>query len=185
MGYEVYITRADGWSEPKDWSEDQSNPITFEEWERLVKDDPELAIDYTGRLSEEEFNRIIDSRPEFVGCRTETPGILFSKEQDEFLRQLARELKAGETPHPDDFIFGYDTADWTAHPRGDSRCFWFERGVITTKNPDRATLDKMLQLAERLNACVRGEESEMYRRTAGGFEYYKPEQGWLPLGHLH
>ncbi len=185
MSYEFYITRADGWSETEHWSESQSNSITFEEWERLVKEDPELAIDYAGRLSEEEYNRNVDSRPEFVGCRTETRGLIFSKEQDQLLRQLARELKRGETPNMNDFVFGYDTADWIAHPEGDRRCFWFHRGAISTKNPDMATLDKMLRLSERLNACVRGDDEEIYRRTDRGFDCYRPDRGWLPLEMFH
>jgi hypothetical protein len=181
MSYEVYITRADGWSDTEHWSENQSNPITFEEWDRLVKDDPELAIDYAGRLSEEELDRLLDSHPEFVGCRTVAHGIRFSGKQDQLLRQLARELKAGQTPNSADFDYGYDTADWTAHPDGKRRCFWFHRGAISTKNPDMATLGKMLQLSERLNACVRGEEAEIYRHTDRGLACYTPERGWRPL----
>ena len=57
MSYEFFITRADGWSDTEHWSEKQSNPINFEEWDRLVKDDTELAIDYAGRLSEDELDR--------------------------------------------------------------------------------------------------------------------------------
>ena len=38
---------------------------------------------------------------------------------------------------------------------------WFE-GNITTKNPDKATLRKMLQMAERLNARVQGDDGELY-----------------------
>jgi hypothetical protein len=185
MSYEFYITRADGWSDMERWSENQSNPITFEEWERLAKDDPELAIDYAGRLSEEELDRILDSHPEFAGCRTKSLGIRFSREQDQLLRQLARDRKAGETPDPDDFDLGYDTADWIAHPEGERRCFWFHRGAISTKNPDMATLDKMLQLSKRLNACVRGDDEEIYRRTDRGFDCYRPDRGWLPLERFH
>src|SRR5207245_10027417 len=58
-----------------------------------------------------------------------------------------------------------DTADWIAHPKGEERCFWFGDGSICTKNPDMATLDKMLQLSKTLNACVRGDDGETYRRS--------------------
>jgi len=39
MGYDVHITRAESWSENGD------APISLEEWERFVDDDPELAPD--------------------------------------------------------------------------------------------------------------------------------------------
>lgn len=38
---------------------------------------------------------------------------------------------------------------------------WFE-GRISTKNPDRAILGKMLQLAHTLRAVVQGDEGELY-----------------------
>ncbi len=38
MGWEMYITRADTWSEGID------NPITSEEWLKLVEDDEELSL---------------------------------------------------------------------------------------------------------------------------------------------
>jgi hypothetical protein len=38
---------------------------------------------------------------------------------------------------------------------------WFE-GDVLTKNPDRPTLTKMLDLAERLDARVQGDDGELY-----------------------
>jgi hypothetical protein len=38
---------------------------------------------------------------------------------------------------------------------------WFE-GNVFTKNPNRATLEKMLQLARNLNARVQGDDGELY-----------------------
>ncbi len=38
---------------------------------------------------------------------------------------------------------------------------WFE-GDVFTKNPDRETLQKMLELAERLQARVQGDDGEVY-----------------------
>jgi hypothetical protein len=40
---------------------------------------------------------------------------------------------------------------------------WFE-GRVFTKNPDRATLAKMLELAGRLGARVQGDHGEFYTR---------------------
>lgn len=41
---------------------------------------------------------------------------------------------------------------------------WFDwsEGRVFTKNPDRATLTKMLHLAERLGAKVQGDDGEFY-----------------------
>ncbi len=41
---------------------------------------------------------------------------------------------------------------------------WFNwvSGNITTKNPDKATLRKMLEIATRFNANVQGDEGEVY-----------------------
>ena len=50
--------------------------------------------------------------------------------------------------------------------------FWFIDGAVETKNPDEATVKKMVQLAKKLKARVIGEENEEYgpdgnrRRTA-------------------
>jgi hypothetical protein len=38
MGYDLHITRA------ADWSDSESNPITFEEWVAYVDMDPEMEI---------------------------------------------------------------------------------------------------------------------------------------------
>lgn len=39
MGYDVHITRAE------EWTESEAHPITLEEWQALVLDDPELGPD--------------------------------------------------------------------------------------------------------------------------------------------
>ena len=40
--------------------------------------------------------------------------------------------------------------------------FWFDRGEVTTKSPNDATIIKMLQLAARLNARLVGDDNEEY-----------------------
>jgi hypothetical protein len=182
MSYELYITRADRWPETVHWSESECEVITFDEWEKLVKADPELAIDYTDRLTIDELERLVDGTPELVGCRT-GDGFRFSKEQARRLKELAEDLKGDATPDPEEI--GYDTAEWEGHPEGEERCFWFEHGSISTKNPDVATLDKMLRIADTLKACVRGDDGELYRRSGQGFECFEPERGWLPLEEFH
>src|SRR6266436_2386517 len=49
---------------------------------------------------------------------------------------------------------------WEDHP--DRVPFWFEDGAIQAKNPDEKTVEKMVELARRLNARVLGEEDEEY-----------------------
>jgi hypothetical protein len=41
---------------------------------------------------------------------------------------------------------------------------WFDwfKGCVSTKNPDRAILGKMLQIAQTLNARVQGDDGEFY-----------------------
>jgi hypothetical protein len=182
MGYEFYITRADDWPEDEHWSEGGRDGITFEEWERLVECDPELEIDHSDRLTAVELECLIDENPDLAGCRTEHR-LTFSREQCRRLKELAKPLKQGEAPERD--VIRYDTADWTAHPRGEERCFWYGDRMISTKDPDVATIDKLLQLAERLGALVRGEDGERYRRSDRGFDCFAPDRGWLPLEEFH
>jgi hypothetical protein len=182
VSYELFITRADRWPEAVHWSESGCEVIAFDEWEELVKADPELAIDYSDRLTIDELNRLVDGTPELAGCRA-GDGFRFSKEQARRLKELAEDLKGEATPDPGEI--GYDTAEWEGHPESDERCFWFGDGSISTKNPDVATLDKMLQIADRLNACVRGDDGELYRRSSQRFECFEPERGWLPLEEFH
>jgi hypothetical protein len=49
---------------------------------------------------------------------------------------------------------------WTSQT--DQVPLWFIDGAIDTKNPDKATTIKMVELARRLNAKVLGEEDEEY-----------------------
>jgi hypothetical protein len=43
---------------------------------------------------------------------------------------------------------------------------WFDwaEGCVSTKNPDRAILGKLLQLAAKLGAVVQGDDGEVYSR---------------------
>jgi hypothetical protein len=148
----------------------------------LVEDDAELAVDYSERLSWDELCRIIEDNPEFAGCRTES-GLSFTREQGRRLKELARQSLGGRRGAQGDL--SCDTADWNAHPGGEERSFWYDGANISTKNPDVATLGKLLELAARLDACVRGDDGELYRRSGGGFECYTPGRGWLPLEEYH
>ena len=48
---------------------------------------------------------------------------------------------------------------------------WFDcrRGVISTKNPDPATITKCCEIAEKLNARVQGDDGEYYRSDGSTF----------------
>lgn len=52
---------------------------------------------------------------------------------------------------------------------------WFDysRGSIVCKNPDDEIINKMLDIAERLNAKVQGDEGEIYERSANNKISYK------------
>ena len=50
---------------------------------------------------------------------------------------------------------------WTAH--SEEIALWFQDGEITTKNPDDATIVKMLEIAEKVQAQVLGDDGEVYR----------------------
>jgi len=57
-------------------------------------------------------------------------------------------------------------ADWSgpcSYPHGS----WFNlrKGQIETKNPDRAILRKMLELASQLEAKVQGDDGELYTKA--------------------
>jgi hypothetical protein len=54
---------------------------------------------------------------------------------------------------------------WVRHwVQGDHPWFdWFV-GAIETKNPDRKTLGKALEIAQRLGARVQGDDGEEYKR---------------------
>ncbi|HEX8235818.1 MAG TPA: hypothetical protein VF600_07660 [Abditibacteriaceae bacterium] len=53
-------------------------------------------------------------------------------------------------------------AEWLGHPKLHVVWFDFGRGNVIIKNPDEATLGKMQQLAQKLNAKVQGDEGETY-----------------------
>ena len=54
---------------------------------------------------------------------------------------------------------------WTTHP-DEEVAFWFQDGEITAKNPDDATIIKMLEMAERLQAQLLGDDGEVYQATS-------------------
>ncbi len=53
-------------------------------------------------------------------------------------------------------------AEWGPTSRHYSPWFDWSEGNIYTKNPDRKTLAKMLQIADSLGATVQGDEGEIY-----------------------
>jgi len=59
---------------------------------------------------------------------------------------------------------------WTKYSgnglNGNYAWFDYRRGNIICKNPDDEIIGKMLDIAERLNAKVQGDEGEIYERSA-------------------
>lgn len=55
MGYDIHITRQENW-----YDEDESNQITFIEWEAYIESDPEMRLDNFAetRLSSGEILRV-------------------------------------------------------------------------------------------------------------------------------
>jgi hypothetical protein len=51
---------------------------------------------------------------------------------------------------------------WSGHPSGAEIPFDFREGQIVVKSPDGPILNKMLSLADRLQAKVQGDEGEVY-----------------------
>lgn len=56
----------------------------------------------------------------------------------------------------------YDRAERTLHREGELQ-LWFQDGELWTKNPDETALERMIALANALDARVRGDEGETYR----------------------
>jgi len=63
------------------------------------------------------------------------------------------------TPDPDS---GDTFVLWTGSGRDPAPWFDWWRGEVKTKNPTRATVAKMLQLAAHFGARVQGDEGEFY-----------------------
>ena len=103
MGYDLHITRA------KEWSQNEGQEITLEEWLAVVQSDPELTLD------------------------------------------------------PEN---GEGFARWSGPSRYSEPWIGWFQGNLSSKNPDRAILGKMLQLAARFHAKVQGDEGEEYRSVS-------------------
>jgi hypothetical protein len=84
-----------------------------------------------------EWNSVVEADPELE---------LSTEDYDE--RQVKRKI---ERVH---------AVIWTTHP--DRVPLWFADGAVRTKNPDTATVKKLVALARKLNAKVLGEENEEY-----------------------
>lgn len=59
---------------------------------------------------------------------------------------------------------------WTAHPdarqEGDLAWLSYSGGAVVVKNPDPAFIRKMIEIADRLDAHVEGDEGERYDDTS-------------------
>lgn len=124
MGYDLHITRQQGW-----FDEDETKQITLQEWLDLVATDPDMRLDNYAEAT---------TTDEKATIRVESEGL----------------------------------SVWTKYSgngvRGNYAWFYYSRGNIVCKNPDDEILDKMLEIAEQLQAKVQGDESEIYDRSADG-----------------
>ena len=74
-----------------------------------------------------------------------------------------------------DFCFGFDVNHdpIVEIKKGDQPypCLWLQKGELWTKNPDDETIDKMCELADVLNARVRGDEMETYKSSQEAYDH--------------
>jgi hypothetical protein len=63
---------------------------------------------------------------------------------------------------PTDFL-------WSAHPQ-EPWPLWWDRGEVNTKNPDEATIRKLVAIAKRLSATVQGDDGEIYREDGTSYQ---------------
>ena len=75
---------------------------------------------------------------------------------DEWRRYVASDPQVQQDADngPEDFLF-------VAHPKGPAP-LWWARGQIYSKYPDRATVQKMIEIARKLGARVQGDDGETY-----------------------
>src|SRR5688500_1543400 len=88
-------------------------------------------------IPQDEWDKVVDADPELV-----------LSTDDFYVRKVGRRT---ERIHP---------VIWRKHR--DHVPLWFVDGAIQTKNPDVATVKKMVQIAKKLKARVIGEEAEEY-----------------------
>jgi hypothetical protein len=75
-------------------------------------------------------------------------------------------------------------AVWTKYSgdgmSGNHAWFLYDEGNIVVKNPDEEIIGKMLEIAERLNAKVQGDDDEVYKRAEDNrIVYRRAEETYL------
>lgn len=87
---------------------------------------------------------------------------------------------SGQSPITINEWRGYVASDSELRPDGDNGPYdflfvshlkepsplWWKSGRLYTKNPNRATVQKMIEIAVRLNARVLGDDGEVYTDTS-------------------
>ncbi|HET6995078.1 MAG TPA: hypothetical protein VFI06_08865 [Chitinophagaceae bacterium] len=110
--------------------------------------------------------------------------LIYVKDDNELELTNGYDIKIGsETQYQNSPGF----CEWTAHPteqEPNSRP-WFSywKGSIDTKNPDTATIRKMMQIASALNAKVQGDDGEFYTEEYLADLVSDTEQKTLPGTH--
>ncbi|HLP51828.1 MAG TPA: hypothetical protein VK154_13160 [Chitinophagales bacterium] len=80
---------------------------------------------------------------------------------------------AGESKKPEEWL-----AIWLAEPTNKQIPFSYYNGCIQTKNPDDATIRKMLNIAQKLGAKVIGDEDEIWDESYLAAEAKKADKPW-------
>ena len=80
---------------------------------------------------------------------------------DEWMRYVASDLELRRSLNRGEYFVTWSGRSKYPDPWLD----WFG-GNIYTKNPDKAIVEKMLQIAQRLGARVQGDDGEFYEDTS-------------------
>lgn len=99
------------------------------------------------RISFDEFFSLIKDDPEF--------------DKSDVLGQVPK-----AEPAEADAVF----VRWIAEDDPSFFVYLFRHGTIHVKSPSNNAIRKMIEMADELNAVVRGESDEIYRLTEGGIE---------------
>ena len=81
---------------------------------------------------------------------------------EEWLRYVESDSQIQRDPQNNatDFLF-------VAHPKEPAPLWWQpRRSEIYTKDPDKATVQKMIEIAQKIGARVQGDEGEFYDDTS-------------------
>ncbi len=89
---------------------------------------------------------------------------IYLKSDPELELSDAYRIKVPGRPNESQVAPGF--CEWNNHPANERPWFDFSNGSISTKNPDDATIKKMLSISKQLDARVQGDNGEFYRLSS-------------------